>query len=220
MRIGVLGSGLMGSKLGTIFARAGHEVVFSYSRDSKKLEQLAKDAGKRASVGTPAEAVRGADAVLLAVHWKRVDELLGEIGAMSGKLLLSCTLPMSEDDSHLIVGRDTSGAETLAKKVKRAHVVSAFSTVPSEVLFAVFDKRKKETRPDLVYCGDDRKAKKKAAQLIGDAGFEPVDLGELSMARYIEPYSLLMAQRAYGSKDGPAIGYRFERYKERKKLKG
>ncbi len=51
MRIGVLGSGLMGSKLGTIFARAGHEVIFSYSRDLKKLEQLAKNAGVRARVG-------------------------------------------------------------------------------------------------------------------------------------------------------------------------
>ena len=58
MRIGILGSGLMGSKLGTIFARAGHDVIFSYSRTRKKLEQLAKDAGARAHVGTPAEATQ------------------------------------------------------------------------------------------------------------------------------------------------------------------
>ena len=91
MRIGILGSGLMGSKLGTIFARAGHDVVFSYSRDRKKLEQLAKDAGKNALVGTPAEATRDADAVLLAVHWTRVDDVLAQAGALSGKVLL--TLP-------------------------------------------------------------------------------------------------------------------------------
>ena len=215
MRVGVLGSGLMGSKLGTILAQAGHEVVFSYSRDIKKLERMAKDAGKKASAGTPAEAARGADAVLLAVHWSRVRDVLAEAGGMSGKLLMSCMLPMSKDDSRLVVGHTISGAEMLAKKVKRAHVVSAFSTVPSEVLFAVFDRRKKKERPDLVYCGDNKGAKKTAARLIRDVGFNPVDVGELSMARYIEPYSLRMAQRAYESDDGPAIAYRFARFKER-----
>jgi len=48
MKIGILGSGLMGAKLGTIFARAGHEVVFSYARKKQKLERLARDAGKTA----------------------------------------------------------------------------------------------------------------------------------------------------------------------------
>ena len=64
MRIGILGSGLMGSKLGTVFARAGHEVIFSYSRNSKKLEHLAKEADAHAHAGTPADATQGADAVL------------------------------------------------------------------------------------------------------------------------------------------------------------
>ena len=219
MRVGILGCGLMGGKLGTIFARAGHEVVFSYSHSREKLEKLAKNAGKKANAGTPAEAVREADAVLLAVHWTRVDDVLAEAGSLAGKVLLSCSLPMSKDDSRLVIGHTDSGAEALAKKVKRAHVVSAFSTVPSEVLLAVFEKRKKGTRPDLVYCGDDKGAKKTAARLIGDVGFAPVDVGGLSMARYIEPFSLLAAQRAYEGPDGPAIAYRFERLKERTKLK-
>jgi predicted dinucleotide-binding enzyme len=68
MKIGILGSGLMGGKLGTLFARAGHEIVFSYSHDPRKLEKLAKKAGPNARSGTPAEAARRADAVLLAVH--------------------------------------------------------------------------------------------------------------------------------------------------------
>lgn len=68
MRIGVVGSGLMGSKLGTILARAGHDVVFSYSRSQRKLERLASEAGHGARAGTPAEAVADADAILLAVH--------------------------------------------------------------------------------------------------------------------------------------------------------
>lgn len=68
MRVGILGSGLMGGKLGTIFARAGHDVVFSYARSERKLKKLARDAGKNARAGTPREATHDADAVLLAVH--------------------------------------------------------------------------------------------------------------------------------------------------------
>ena len=69
MRIGILGSGLMGAKLGTIFARAGHEVVFSYARSERKLKRLAREAGGKARAGTPREAAQDADALLLAVHW-------------------------------------------------------------------------------------------------------------------------------------------------------
>src|SRR5579863_264965 len=63
-------------RLGTLFARAGHEIVFSYARSKKKLERLARDAGKNARAGTPGEAAKDADAILLAVHWLRVDEVL------------------------------------------------------------------------------------------------------------------------------------------------
>src|SRR5690242_9563313 len=134
MRIGILGSGLMGSKLGTIFARAGNDVIFSYSRGRQKLNRLARDAGKNARAGTPAEAAQDADAVLLAVHWTRVDDVLAQAGNLSGKVVLTCSLPMSKDDSHMVIGHTTSGAEALAAKIPKAHVVSAFSTVPSEVL--------------------------------------------------------------------------------------
>jgi predicted dinucleotide-binding enzyme len=58
MRIGILGSGLMGGKLGTIFARAGHEVVFSYARSEQKLKMLARDAKRKARAGTPRSAFR------------------------------------------------------------------------------------------------------------------------------------------------------------------
>jgi predicted dinucleotide-binding enzyme len=63
MRIGILGSGLIGGKLGTIFARAGHDVVFSYSRSKKKLERLARAAGATARAGTPREAAQDSDVV-------------------------------------------------------------------------------------------------------------------------------------------------------------
>src|SRR6266480_4238504 len=153
MRIGILGSGLMGGKLGTIWARAGHEVVFSYSHSTRKLEKLARDAKGSARAGTPAEAARDADAVLLAVHWSRVDDVLKQAGDLSGKVIVSCSLPMNADDTDLVIAHTSSGAEALAKKVGRAHVVSAFGTVPSEVLFGVFEARKRANRPSLLYCG-------------------------------------------------------------------
>ena len=213
MRIGILGSGLMGGKLGTIFARAGHDVVFSYARTKGKLERLARDAGGRARAGSPAEAAKDADALLLAVHWSRVDDVVKKAGDLSGKVIVSCSMPMNANDTGLVIAQTSSGAEALAKKVRKAKVVSAFGTVPSEVLFDVF-KRKRRTRrrASLLYCGDDKKAKKVAARLIRDVGFEPVDAGPLRIARYLEPFTLAIAQLAYEGDKGPEIAYRIERF--------
>jgi hypothetical protein len=212
MRIGILGSGLMGAKLGTIFARAGHEVVFSYARDEAKLQKLAREARGTARAGTPAEAVKEADALLLAVHWSRVDDVMKQAGDLSGKVVVSCSLPMSDDDRRLVVAHTSSGAEQLAKKIPKARVVSTFNTVPSEVLFDVFEARRRARRPSLVYCGDDAKAKRVAAGLIRDAAFDPVDAGPLTVARYTEPFALLVARLAYEGRGGPELAYRFERF--------
>jgi 8-hydroxy-5-deazaflavin:NADPH oxidoreductase len=211
MRIGILGSGLMGGKLGTIFARAGHDVVFSYARNAEKLNGLARKAGKHARAGTPREAAHGADAVLLAVHWLRLDDVLEQAGDLSGKVVVTCSLPMNADDTALVVGTTTSGAEELAKRIPRARVVAAFNTVPSEVFFPVYEAKRKANGPSVVYYGDDEAAKQVAARLISDVGFEPVDAGLLRIARYAEPFALLMAQLAYEGGGGPQIAYRFER---------
>ena len=202
----------MGGKLGTIWARVGHEVVFSYARSDEKLKQLARDARGKARAGTPREAAHDADAVLLAVHWSRVDDVLKQAGDLSGKVIITCSLPMNADDSGLVIAHTSSGAEALAKRVPKARVVSAFGTVPSEVLFGVFAARRKATKPSLVYCGDDAKSKKMAAELIRDVGFDPVDAGPLRVARYTEPFTLLIAQLAYEGDEGPELAYRFERF--------
>jgi predicted dinucleotide-binding enzyme len=212
MRMGILGSGLMGGKLGTRFARAGHEVVFSYARSEQKLKRLAREAQGNARAGTPSDAAREADALLLAVHWSRVDDVLKQASNVSGKVIVSCSLPMNGDNTDLVVGHTSSGAEALAKKIRGAQIVSAFGTVPSEVLFSVFDARRKANRPSLVYCGDDPGAKDVAATLIRDVGFDPVDAGPLRIARYMEPFSLLVGQLAYEGEGGPELAYRFARF--------
>lgn len=210
MRVGVLGSGLMGGTLGVLFARAGHEVVFSYARSQKKLERLARDASAKARTGTPAEAAKGSDVLLLAVHWSRLDDVLAQAGNLSGRVVISCSIPMNGDDTELVVAHTDSGAEQLARRIPKARVVSAFNTVPSEVLVRVFERRTRTRRPHLVYCSDHARAKKTAARLIRDVGFEPIDAGPLRIARYTEPFALLVAQLAYEGENGPELAYRFE----------
>jgi len=214
MRVGILGSGLMGGKLGTLFARAGHEVVFSYARSEQKLKRLARDAHGNARAGTPREAAQKADAVLLAVHWSRIDDVLHQTGDLSGKVIVTCSLPMNDDNTELVVAHTSSGAEELAKMVPKARVVSAFNTVPSEVLFGVYEAKRKATRPSLLYCGDDESSKSITAGLIRDVGFDPVDAGPLRIARYTEPFALLVAQLAYEGNGGPELAYRFERFRK------
>ena len=157
---------MMGGKLGTIFARAGHEVVFSYARSKDKLKKLASDAQGNARAGTPGEAAKEADALLLAVHWSRIDHVLKQAGDLSGKVIVTCSLPMDVGNTGLVVAHTSSGAEELAKKADGAKVVSAFNTVPSEVLFGVFEARRKSARPSLAHCGDDKSGKALAAELI------------------------------------------------------
>ena len=212
MRVGILGSGLMGGKLGTLFARAGHEVAFSYARSEEKLRKLAREAGAKARASSPREAAADADAILLAVHWDNVDDVLGQAGDLAGKVVVTCSLPMNAANTALVVGLTSSGAETLAKKLRRASVVSAFNTVPSEVLFDVFAARHRLVRPSLVYCGDDADAKRVAAELIHDVGFDALDAGPLRNARYTEPFALLVAELANEREGGPELAYRFERF--------
>jgi len=210
VRIGILGSGLMGGKLGTLFARAGHHVVFSYARSPRKLERLARAAGRRASAGTVREAASASNVLLLAVHWSRMDDVLKQAGPLRGKVVVSCSLPMSGDDGELVVAHTSSGAEVLAKRLRGAHFTAAFGTIPSEVLFDVFARRRRKPRPSMLLCGDDATARRTVTRLIRDLGFDPVDAGPLRSARFLEPFTLLIARLAYEGKRGPRLAYRFQ----------
>jgi hypothetical protein len=187
-------------------------VVFSYARSQEKLNKLARDAQGKSRAGTPGEAAKEADALLLAVHWSRIGDVLKLAGDLSGKVILTCSLPMDAGNTKLIVANTSSGAEELAKKIPKARIVSAFNTVPSEVLFGVYEARRKSTKPSLVCCGDDERGKTVAAELIRDVGLDPIDAGPLRIARYTEPFALLIAQLAYEGEGGPELAYRFERF--------
>lgn len=212
MKIGILGSGRMGSHLGTMFAKVGHEVSFSYSRSQQKIADLVASVGTNARASTPAEAARDADLLLLAVHWLQVPDVLRQVGSLKGKIVMSCCNPLNAEDTELVIGHTISGAETLAQMIPGAHVVAAFQATPSEVMFDVFAARGEALRPSLIFCGDDVASKVQAANLISQVGFDPVDAGALKVARYIEPFGLLSGVLAYETDQGPDWAYRFGRF--------
>ena|SRR5664280_1280421 len=118
---------------------------------------------------------------------------------------------MNDNNIELVVAFTSSGAEELSKMIPKARVVLAFNTMPSEVLFSINEAKSKANRPSMVYCGDDRGANELAAGLISDVGFDPVDVGPLRIARYIER---LRSYRklAYEGEEGPELAYHFERF--------
>ena len=178
MRIAVLGSGRMGAALGRLLAGVGHEVTFSYSRDPRKLAALARASGPRARAASPAMAVRGADVVLLAVHWRQVSRVLKLAGPLRGKTLIDVTNPMTPSDDALAVGLRSSGGEVVATRAPGAHVVKAFNTVPAELLRA--GPRVLPEQPAVCYCGDNQRAKRLVSRLIRQIG---VRTGGLRRAR-------------------------------------
>ncbi|MEJ5176513.1 NADPH-dependent F420 reductase [Erwinia sp. MYb416] len=210
MKIGILGAGRMGATIGTIFAKLGHQVTFSYSRSPQRLESLAESAG--GACGSPHEAAKDADIIVLAVHWSRLDDVLTQAGSLSGKTVISCTNPLNASDSELVIAHTDSGAETIARKLPDAQIVAAFQATPSEVLMDVFNGRNKQNRPDMLYCGDNLESKSTVRGLLSLAGFEPVDAGVLRMARYIEPFAMLATALAYDEDSDPRWVYRFGRY--------
>jgi predicted dinucleotide-binding enzyme len=205
MKIGIIGSGNMGGGLGRIWARKGHSVIFSYSRSAEKLNSLATSL-PHAKAGTPAEAASQSDVILLSVRWIDVPDALRQAGDLSGKTVIDCTNPLKPDLSGLALGCTTSAAEEVAKMLPGARVVKAFNTAFAQVYqeeTRLFGSR----RVAMFYCGDDTEAKSIAARLINDVGFEPVDSGPLTSARYLEPLAMLMITLGYGLGMGTHIAY-------------
>lgn len=203
MKIGIIGSGNMGSCLGKLWSQAGHQVMFSFTQDPEALEEAAASAGGR--TGTVADAAQFGDVVLVTVPWAAIDIALKDAAtALTGKVVISCNNPLKPDLSGLLLGTDTSGAEEVARIVPSAKVV--------EVLFPFAQQlRSGELRfngqqSSQFYCGDDAEAKRVVATLIGELGLDPVDAGPLTSARFLEPFGMLMIQLAYRQGFGVNIG--------------
>jgi predicted dinucleotide-binding enzyme/predicted ester cyclase len=205
MNIGIIGSGPMGAGLGRLWAKHGHHLMFSYSRTPEKLQHLVFEIGSRARAGTPQDAVRFANVLLLAVPWEQVKDALLATGPLKGKTLISCVNPFGP--RGLEVGLTTSAAEEISRFAPDAAVVEAFNTIFATILNSKAHLFGSNT-PTVFYCGDNHDAKSLAAELIRDAGLQPADAGPLENARYIEPVAMLMMELGQSHRKGSDIALR------------
>lgn len=187
MKIAVIGTGNVGSALGTSLSGAGHDVTFA-ARDQAKVETKAQEVGGEAAASL-ADAVKAADVVILAVPFTAINDVTSEIaGAAPGKLIVDVTNPLKPDYSGLATVGGPSGAERVAASLPGASVVKGFNTV-----FA-----SNQANPvvhgqvlDALYATDDDAAAARFAELASSIGFRPVRVGPLAAAAELEAMAWL-----------------------------
>jgi predicted dinucleotide-binding enzyme len=188
MNIGIIGSGNVGRTLGELWVRAGHQVMFSFSRHPERLQTLAKQIGSNATSGTPAEAANFADVVLFAPNFWLVQEAIAQAGSLAGKIVIDTTNPYRWNDNGGIVrmiGENISGAETIQKLLPGARLVKAYSSFQPGTLRQSVE-RPLEQRLAIAIASDDEAAKTIVTQLAEDSGGRPLDLGSLQNASLME----------------------------------
>jgi 8-hydroxy-5-deazaflavin:NADPH oxidoreductase len=188
MRIGIVGSGMIGATLGEPWVKAGHEVLLS-SRHSEALKPLVERLGERARAGTPEEAAAFGEAILLAVPFNAAAALGVSLApVLAGKVVLDAGNPYA--------GRDGAAAEDVARvgrgsgqwtaqHLPGAQVVKAFNTVYFKTLATTAHRA--GDRVGIPLAGDDAVALDVAVQLVTDAGFDPVVVGALDRAKDFDP---------------------------------
>nr|WP_128380834.1 NAD(P)-binding domain-containing protein [Streptomyces cavernae] len=187
MRIGILGTGTLAAALGEGWARAGHRVAIG-GRSQVKAEKLAERLGHEVLAVAPHEAVTGRDAVLLAVSWDGVEDMLGSVGASDGVLkgmpLIDPTNAVTHGIGTLLMESGASMAARIAELAPGARVVKAFHLFPADQ----WTRPPGDGRPrvTVAMCGDDAKALRVAGELVRDVGGIPAALGTLSRVRQLE----------------------------------
>jgi predicted dinucleotide-binding enzyme len=180
MRIGIVGTGRIGANAARLFAKAGHDVMLSFSRDQDKLAALAAELG--GSTGSPREAVEASEVVFFSVPWRLIDDVLGQMGSLEGRIVIDTTNQYAGGIQDL-GGR--TAAQVNAARMPGARYTKAFNTLTSGFQAESAGR----TGPDRVVmfmCGDDAEAKAVVAGLIDDAGFTPIDVGGTADAAPME----------------------------------
>lgn len=203
MKIGIIGSGNMGSGLARRIALSGHE-VFMTARDLTEAGKTAKEIGPRVKVVPPSEVAKGMDILIAATPAGEQVNALKSCGDLRGKVVIDIANPLKPDMSGLSVGFTTSFAEELAKALPGVKIVKAFNTVFAQVLNEGPDFGN-GVRASAFYCGDDESARKTVHQLIESMGFDAIDAGPLANARYLEPMGMLNIWFGYMAKRGTGI---------------
>lgn len=200
MSISIIGAGNVGMALGRAFTQRGESVVFGVPDPAKYGSEIGR-LGARARVTTTAEAIAASDVVILAVPYGATPTIAQSVPDWRGKILVDATNPLAPGLAGLSVGTTTSGAEELAKLAKGARVVKAFNTTGAENMA---DTAYSGGAPFMPVCGDDAEARRRTMALATLIGFDAVDLGPLSAARYLEPFAMtwihLAIKQGYGRK--------------------
>jgi 8-hydroxy-5-deazaflavin:NADPH oxidoreductase len=199
MNIGVLGSGKVGKALGVWAAKCGFAVAFS-SRKGSDARDAAREAGRGAKALDLATLVQECSVILLTLPYKEILRALAPVrDRLEGKTLVDVSNPIREDQTALLIGPTTSGAEEIAGHFPMASVVKAFNAVLVEVYAS--QNPRIDLRPvSIFYAGDNPLTKDVVREVIASMGFDAVDAGPLRNARCLEPLSLLNIQlgRAVG----------------------
>jgi 8-hydroxy-5-deazaflavin:NADPH oxidoreductase len=185
VKIGIIGSGHVGSALGGVWAKAGNEVMFS-SRHLDDDKKLAAAIGGNAQAGTPQEAAKFGQVLLFAVPYSAFPELVKSLGdSFKGKVVINASNPFPQRDGEIAIEARGKGAGLFdAQLLPGAHVLRAFNAVGAARMASAHADPGKIGMP---IAGDDKKAIEVASRLVREAGFEPVLVGGLDMGKYLMP---------------------------------
>jgi len=182
LKIGMIGTGRVGSGLTELLAGAGHELLIS-SRHPEALKPLAERLGPRVRVGTPEEAARFGDVIVISVPYGALPQVGREFAPLiKGKVVLDTCNPFPGRDGEMAnAAREKGAAIASAEYLPGVRLVRAFNTIPAGSLRR--DARANGERIAVPLAADDAEAMQVAARLVRDAGFEPVIVGSLARAK-------------------------------------
>ena len=194
MQIAIIGYGNMGSGIAKRAVVVGYSVVLA-GRDLAAAKKAAERVGALAA--TPAEAVAGAELVVLATPYAAAANALAAAGDLNNRVLIDISNrnPLKADFSGLTIGQTTSAGEEIAKLARGARVVKAFNTV-SAPIFGEGPDLGGRTVP-VFYAGDDAAAKESVRLFAETLGFATIDAGGLVNARMLEPLGMLNITLGY-----------------------
>lgn len=202
-RIALLGAGKVGTTLGAGFVKHSHEVVLgSREPESERVKAWLAKIGPSACAGTYAEAVASAEWVFLCVPGRVIVETVEALGAdaLDGKVVVDVSNNMASGSSgqlSLPMGLEDSAAQRVQKAVPGARVVKAFNSTGVQ---SMIEPKVQCDPPMMPICGDDAQAKADVAEVLREVGWEPIDLGGISMAPFLEVMTI--AWVAYGRARG------------------
>lgn len=182
MKIGIIGAGKIGGALGAHWAKAGHEVFLS-SRHPEELQDLAKRLGPKVRAGTPREAAAFGEVILVSVPYAALPQIGQDYAAeLKGKVVLDTCNPFPGRDGEMANAARAKGAGVASQEfLPGTKLVRAFNQLPHGSL--VSEAHRTGEKIGIPLAGDDKAALATAAQLVRDAGFEPVIVGPLSSAK-------------------------------------